>query len=267
MRTAGDSLSLQLRVPVQWDPKPEKAPQIPSLGCGAPLTSISLLGCSLPCAPPPVLRVLSSRRRARSGSHLHRVEAHLRFEGKFQGKFFGTRGNPSPGTGVRAAPWCPQRVARISAPGCRPLARGALRRHRLHNFARPKSSPGPCRLPANRFLLVRCSFPKLRRTEVLVNTCISAIQTLRLLRGSAQAHLLKASDGALPRDERPAASSARDPSVRERRRQATNLGLALGLPMPGVEVIEVSDWLIEHTEGPPNLVWVAPRFRAGVASN
>ncbi|MGA8441925.1 MAG: phosphatidylinositol kinase [Candidatus Sulfotelmatobacter sp.] len=29
---------------------------------------------------------------------------------------------------------------------------------------------------------------------------------------------------------------------------ATNLGLALALPMPRVEVIEVSDWLIEHTE-------------------
>ena len=30
---------------------------------------------------------------------------------------------------------------------------------------------------------------------------------------------------------------------------ATNLGLALGLPMPRVEVIAVSDWLIEHTDG------------------
>ena len=29
---------------------------------------------------------------------------------------------------------------------------------------------------------------------------------------------------------------------------ATNLGLALGLPMPQPVVIEVSDWLIEHTE-------------------
>jgi hypothetical protein len=29
---------------------------------------------------------------------------------------------------------------------------------------------------------------------------------------------------------------------------ATNLGRALGLQMPRVEVIEVSDWLIEHTE-------------------
>jgi hypothetical protein len=29
---------------------------------------------------------------------------------------------------------------------------------------------------------------------------------------------------------------------------ATKLGLALGLPMARVEVIEVSEWLIEHTE-------------------
>ena len=29
---------------------------------------------------------------------------------------------------------------------------------------------------------------------------------------------------------------------------ATNLGLVLGLPMPRVEVIEVSDWFLEHTE-------------------
>jgi hypothetical protein len=29
---------------------------------------------------------------------------------------------------------------------------------------------------------------------------------------------------------------------------ATRLGLALGLPMPRVEVIEISDWLIGHTE-------------------
>jgi len=29
---------------------------------------------------------------------------------------------------------------------------------------------------------------------------------------------------------------------------ATNLGLRLGLPMPRVEVIDVSDWLIENTD-------------------
>jgi hypothetical protein len=48
-------------------------------------------------------------------------------------------------------------------------------------------------------IVVRYSFfvgsPKLRKTEVLVNTCISAIRHLRPLRGGAQAHLLKASDG------------------------------------------------------------------------
>jgi hypothetical protein len=29
---------------------------------------------------------------------------------------------------------------------------------------------------------------------------------------------------------------------------ATRLGLALGMPMPSVEAIEVCDWLIDHTE-------------------
>ena len=58
-----------------------------------------------------VLRVLSPRRRARPGRHLHRVKARLRFERKLQGKFIGTRGNLSPGTGGRAAPFRPQRVA------------------------------------------------------------------------------------------------------------------------------------------------------------
>ena len=36
--------------------KPAKTPQIPDLRRGTPLTSISQLGCSLPYAPPPVLR-------------------------------------------------------------------------------------------------------------------------------------------------------------------------------------------------------------------
>ena len=33
---------------------------------------------------------------------------------------------------------------------------------------------------------------------------------------------------------------------------ATNLGLALGLPMPRVEAIDVSDWLIEQDRRSPN---------------
>jgi hypothetical protein len=79
-----------------------------------------------------------------------------------------------------------------------------------------------------------------------VNACISAVQHLRPLRGGAQSHLLKASDGACyvtkfqnnPQHIRALAKEM----------LATNLGQALGLPMPRVEVIEVSDWLIEHTE-------------------
>jgi hypothetical protein len=39
-------------------------------------------------------------------------------------------------------------------------------------------------------------FHKLREAEMRVNTCISAVQNLRPLRGGAQAHLLRASDGA-----------------------------------------------------------------------
>jgi len=52
----------------------------------------------------------------------------------------------------------------------------------------PVSDPGPRRLPTNPFLcgssLIPCSFPKLRKTEVFVNPCISAIQHLRPLRGA-----------------------------------------------------------------------------------
>lgn len=79
-----------------------------------------------------------------------------------------------------------------------------------------------------------------------MSTCISAVQHLRPLRGGAQAHLLRASDGACyvikflnnPQHIRVLANEM----------FATKLGLALGLPMPRVEVIEVSDWLIEQTE-------------------
>ena len=80
-----------------------------------------------------------------------------------------------------------------------------------------------------------------------MTTCISAIQHLRPLRGGAQAHLLKASDGACY-----VTKFQNNPQyirVLANEMLATNLGLALGLPMPRVEVIEVSDWLIEHTEG------------------
>ena len=79
-----------------------------------------------------------------------------------------------------------------------------------------------------------------------MNTCISAVQHLRPLRGGAQSHLLKASDGACYVTK--FQNNPQHVRVLANEMLATNLGLALGLPMPRVEVIEVSDWLIEQTE-------------------
>jgi hypothetical protein len=80
-----------------------------------------------------------------------------------------------------------------------------------------------------------------------VTACISAVQHLRPLRGGAQSHLLKASDGACYVTK--FQNNPQHIRVLANEMLATNLGLVLGLPMPRVEVIEVSDWLIEHTEG------------------
>jgi hypothetical protein len=80
-----------------------------------------------------------------------------------------------------------------------------------------------------------------------VNPRISAVQHLRPLRGGAQAHLLRASDGASYVTK--FQNNPQHIRVLANEMLATNLGLALGLPMPRVEVIEVSDCLIEHTEG------------------
>ena len=79
-----------------------------------------------------------------------------------------------------------------------------------------------------------------------MNTRISAVQHLRALRGGAQSHLLKASDGACYVTK--FQNNPQHIRVLANEMLATNLGLALGLPMPRVEVIEVSDWLSEHTE-------------------
>jgi hypothetical protein len=74
---------------------------------------------------------------------------------------------------------------------------------------------------------------------VLVNTCISAVRHLRPLRGGAQSHLLKASDGACYVTK--FQNNPQHIRVLANETLATNLGLALGLPLPRVEVIEVPD--------------------------
>jgi hypothetical protein len=78
-----------------------------------------------------------------------------------------------------------------------------------------------------------------------VSPCISAIQHLRPLRGGAQSHLLRASDGNWYVTK--FQNNPQHIRVLANEMLATRLGLALGLPMPRVEVIDVSQWLIEHT--------------------
>ena len=79
-----------------------------------------------------------------------------------------------------------------------------------------------------------------------MNSCISAIQHLRPLRGGAQTHLLRASDGNWYVTK--FQNNPQHMRVLANEMLATRFGLTLGLPMPRVEVIEVSDWLIERTE-------------------
>lgn len=76
-------------------------------------------------------------------------------------------------------------------------------------------------------------------------TCISAVQHLRRLRGGSQSHLLRASDGASYVTK--FQNNPQHIRVLANEMLATRLGLAMGLPMPRVEVLEVSDWLVEHT--------------------
>ncbi|MBZ5667582.1 MAG: phosphatidylinositol kinase [Acidobacteriia bacterium] len=79
-----------------------------------------------------------------------------------------------------------------------------------------------------------------------MHTCISAVEHLRPLRGGAQSHLLRASDGACYVTK--FQNNPQHIRVLANEMLATRLGITLGLPMPRVQVIEVSDELIEHTE-------------------
>ena len=74
---------------------------------------------------------------------------------------------------------------------------------------------------------------------------ISAVQHLRRLRGGSQSHLLRASDGASYVTK--FQNNPQHIRVLANEMLAARLGLALGLPMPRVEVIDVSDWLITDT--------------------
>jgi hypothetical protein len=76
-------------------------------------------------------------------------------------------------------------------------------------------------------------------------TVLAAVQQIRRMRGGSQSQLMRASDGNFyitkfqgnPQHTRVLANEF----------LATKLGLYLGLPMPEVAVIEVSEWLVNNT--------------------
>ena len=78
-----------------------------------------------------------------------------------------------------------------------------------------------------------------------MSTRISAVQHLCKLRGGSQSHLIRASDGASYVTK--FQNNPQHVRVLANEMLATRLGLALGLPMPRVEVIDVCEWLIVHT--------------------
>jgi HipA-like kinase len=79
-----------------------------------------------------------------------------------------------------------------------------------------------------------------------MDTCVSAVQHVRRMRGGSQAHLLQASDGAHYVTK--FMNNPQHVRVLANEMLATNLGLRLGLPMPRVEVIDVPDQLIENSD-------------------
>jgi HipA-like kinase len=79
-----------------------------------------------------------------------------------------------------------------------------------------------------------------------MSTNILAVQHLRKMRGGSQSHLLQASDGACYVTK--FQNNPQHVRILANEMLATNLGQWLGLPMPRVEVIDVSGWLIDHTD-------------------
>jgi hypothetical protein len=78
-----------------------------------------------------------------------------------------------------------------------------------------------------------------------MSTGLYAVQHIRRMRGGAQSHLLRASDGAFYVTK--FQNNPQHVRVLANEMFATKLGQWLGLPLPRVEVIEVSDWLITNT--------------------
>ena len=78
-----------------------------------------------------------------------------------------------------------------------------------------------------------------------MNADIAAVQHLRPMRGGAQSHLMRASDGAYYVTK--FQNNPQHIRVLANEMIATRMGRMLGLPMPCIAVMEVSDWLVSHS--------------------
>lgn len=87
--------------------------------------------------------------------------------------------------------------------------------------------------------------PSLQRSHPCPIASLYAVQQIRRLRGGSQSQLLRASDGAFYVTK--ALNNPQHVRVLANEMLASRLGHVLGLPMPRVEPIEVSEWLIANT--------------------
>src|SRR5215510_13113503 len=78
-----------------------------------------------------------------------------------------------------------------------------------------------------------------------MSTRLYAVQHIRRMRGGSQAHLLRASDGRYYVTK--FQNNPQHIRVLANEMFATRLAQWLGLPVPRVEVIEISDWLIANS--------------------
>ena len=86
---------------------------------------------------------------------------------------------------------------------------------------------------------------------------LDAVQHVKRMRGGSQSHLLRASDGGFYVTK--FSNNPQHVRVLANEMLASRLGRWLGLPMPEVAVIEVSDWLVQHT---PELCFDTAGLRA-----
>lgn len=82
-------------------------------------------------------------------------------------------------------------------------------------------------------------------TSAVTPKVIEAVQQIKRMRGGSQAHLMRASDGNFYVTK--FQNNGQHVRVLANEFFASRIGSYLGLPLPEVAVIEVCDWLIEHT--------------------